>query len=169
MLSIVDHWALRLVLPLLFCCPMLASAAPNGGGAEVVAHLYRDFGWQAFAIRQDLFGEGLEQQHKEVLGRYFNAQLVDLITKDAACQMKEHGICRLDFDILFDSQDPVVTDLEVQVPAPGKVQVRFANPVNGETTAIDFMVARTAGQWRIVDVFYGAKQKRSLKQILLGH
>lgn len=168
MLSTVDSWVPRLVLSLLFCCPTLAFAAQVSNEAEVVAHLYKDFGWQAFASQQELFGEGLEWQRKEVLARYFSAQLVELLSKDAACQEKQRGICRLDFDILFDSQDPVVTDLDVQVPAPGKVQVCFKNPVNGETKAIDFMVSQAAGQWRIVDVLYGPKPKRSLKQVLLG-
>lgn len=169
MLSTVDNnWISRITLTLLLCCPALAWSAPVGVEAKVVAHLYRDYGWQAFASQQDLFGEGLEQQRRKVLGQYFNAQLVDLIAKDAECQVKQRGICRLDFDILFDSQDPVVADLEILVPASGKVQVRFTNPVNHETKAIDFLVARTAGRWKIIDVLYGPEPARSLKQVLLG-
>lgn len=51
---------------------------------------------------------------------------------------------------------------------PGKVQVRFKNPVDGETMAIDFLLSLAAGQWKIVDVLYGPKSVKSLKQVLLG-
>jgi len=161
------NWTLGLTISLLLCCVTPALCAPVSAEAQVVAHLYRDFSWQAFATQGELFGESLEQQRKEVLARYFSGQLVELLIKDADCQTRERGLCRLDFDILFDSQDPVVTDLKVEVLAPGKVQVRFTNPVNGEKTAIRFVVARADAQWRIVDVLYGAKLERSLKQILM--
>jgi hypothetical protein len=61
----------------------------------------------------------------------------------------------------------VVTDLRIQMLAPGKVQVNFTNPVNGERTAIRFVVANTSGQWRIMDVLYGQKPEKSLKQTLM--
>lgn len=164
----VGKWLINLALSILSCSLAQAFAAPVNAEAKVVAHLYKDFGWQAFASTQDeLFGEGLEQQRKDVLARYFSPQLVELLIKDAECEARERGLCRLDFDILFDLQDPVVTDLAVRSVAPGKVQVRFKNPVDGEVTAIDFLVAQVAGQWRIVDVLYGPKPQRSLKQVLM--
>ncbi|MTW12926.1 DUF3828 domain-containing protein [Pseudoduganella eburnea] len=155
------------VLSFLLCCASPAYAAPVSAEAQVVAHLYKDFGWQAFATQSELFGESLEQQRKDVLARFFSAQLVELLVRDAECEAREKGLCRLDFDILFDSQDPVVTDLKIQMLAPGKVLVDFTNPVNGERTAIRFVVTNTSGQWRIVDVLYGQKPERSLKQTLL--
>ncbi len=133
----------------------------------MVAQLYKDFGWQAFASQEELFGEDLAHQRKEVLDHYFSPQLVELIVKDAACQTTKRGLCRLDFDILFDAQDPVVTDLDVRLLGPGKVQVQFKNPVDGEVTAIRFVVAQVSDRWRIVDVLYGPKAERSLKQILM--
>lgn len=144
-----------------------AVAAPAGAATEVVARLYKDFGWQAFATNE-VFGEGLEHQGKEALMRYFSPELAELLVKDRACQRREQGICRLDFDILFDSQDPVVTDLDVKPGSAGKVRVSFKNPVNGQTTNIEFVVARSAGKLKIVDVLYGAEADRSLKRLLQG-
>lgn len=156
-----------LVLSILRCCVSPAFAAPVSAEAQVVAHLYKDFGWQAFATQSELFGESLEQQRKDVLARYFSTQLVELLIQDAECEAREKGLCRLDIDILFNSQDPVVTDLKIQMLAPGKVQVNFTNPVNRERTEIRFVVANTSGQWRIVDVLYSQKPERSLKQTLM--
>jgi hypothetical protein len=115
-----------------------------------------------------VFGEGLEHQGKEALMRYFSPELAELLVKDRACQRKEQGICRLDFDILFDSQDPVVTDLDVKMGSAGKVRVSFKNLVNGQTTNIQFVVAHSGGKPKIVDVLYGAKADRSLKRLLQG-
>ena len=41
-------------------------------------------------------------------------------------------------DVLFDSQDPRVTDLEITTVAPGKVSVVFTDPQSNEKTRIDF-------------------------------
>jgi hypothetical protein len=141
-------------------------AAPADPAAAVVARLYKDYGWQAFALQDELFGEDIAHQGQAVLERYFSRELAGQLNQDAECQQRERGICRLDFDILFDSQDPAVADLEVQLLARGKVQVRFANPKNGEATVILFLAAPTDGQWRITDVLYGARGERSLKRLL---
>ncbi|WP_342118390.1 DUF3828 domain-containing protein [Pseudoduganella sp. OTU4001] len=163
MWSIVARRALVIGAIFLLTSSGFASAAP-AGAEVVVARLYKDFGWQAFAIQNELFENGVAQQGKDVLGRYFDPELARLIRDDAACQSKERGICRLDFDILFDSQDPVVTDLELSLLAAGRVQVRFKNPVSGEATTIEYRLARG----RIVDVLYGPQGARSLKRILRG-
>ncbi|AKU24885.1 hypothetical protein ACZ75_13475 [Massilia sp. NR 4-1] len=142
-------------------------AAPAETEASVVARLYKDFGWQAFASQRELFGEVLQHQDKAVLRRYFAPSLVELLIHDSICQIKEHGICLLDFDILFDSQDPVITDLEVQRQSSGKVQIRFKDPTNGQAREIEFLVVRLAGQWKIADILYRTKAEPSLKRILL--
>ena len=91
--------------------PVLAAKTDNE--AAVVTKLYKDFAWQAVASQADLFGDDLSHQRKETLEKYFSPALADLLVKDAACQTRSQGICNLDFDLLFDSQDPRVTDLNV--------------------------------------------------------
>jgi len=143
-----------------------ALAAKADGEAGVVARLYKDFAWQAVASQADLFGEDLSHQNKSTLEKYFAPALADLLVKDAACQMKSQGICNLDFDLLFDSQDPRVTDLDVSTTAPGKVSVVYKDPVDDRTTRIDFDVARVAGIWKIIDVVYSRPEQVSLRRIL---
>jgi hypothetical protein len=140
-------------------------AAKVDNEAAVVAKLYKDFAWQAIAS-QDLFGDDLSHQNKSTLEKYFAPTLADLLVKDAVCQVRSRGICKLDFDLLFDSQDPRVTDLEVTTTSPGRVSVVYKDPVNDKTTRIDFEVARVAGSWRIMDVVYRRPDKMSLKQVL---
>jgi hypothetical protein len=141
-------------------------AAKMDNEAVVVAKLYKDFAWQAVASQTDLFGEDLSHQRKAALEKYFAPALADLLVKDAACQAKSRGICNLDFDLLFDSQDPRVTDLEVKTTSPGRVSVVYKDPVDDKTTRIDFDVARVDGIWKITDVVYRGPDKVSLKQVL---
>jgi hypothetical protein len=141
-------------------------AAQPASEAKVVATLYHDYAWQAITAQPDLFGEGLASASKSRLERYFTPELAHLLLADSACQMRERGICNLDFDLLFDSQDPRVTDLDVQKLDPGRVQVQFKDPVTGKKTLIEFKLAKVAGEWRITDVLYLGAQQRSLKTVL---
>jgi hypothetical protein len=144
----------------------MAFAAKADNEAAVVARLYKDFAWQAVASQTALFGEDVSHQSKATLEKYFAPALADLLVKDAACQIRSQGICNLDFDLLFASQDPRVTDLDVSTTAPGKVAVVYKDPVDGMATQIDFDVARVAGAWKITDVVYSKPEKMSLKQVL---
>ena len=98
-------------------------AAKADKEAAVVAKLYKDFSWQALASQHDLFGDDVTHQGKATLEHYFAPALADLLVKDAACQARSHGICNLDFDLLLDSQDPRVTNLEMTTTSPGHVAV----------------------------------------------
>jgi len=142
----------------------LATKADNE--ATVVAKLYKDFAWQAVASQADLFGDDLAHQGKATLEKYFAPALADLLVKDAACQARYQGICNLDFDLLFDSQDPRVTDLDVTRMSPGRVSVVYKDPVDESKTQIDFVVARVGGIWKITDVVYRRPDKVSLRQLL---
>ncbi|MFK3739965.1 DUF3828 domain-containing protein [Massilia sp. TN1-12] len=143
-----------------------ASATETRSEAVVVARLYKDFGWQAFATQQELFGKDISHQGEAVLKRYFTPALTDLLMKDAACQIKYQGICNLDADILFDSQDPRLVDLDVQTVGSGKVSVTFKDPVTGERTQIDFDMSRVLGTWKIADIIYPAHENLSLRKLL---
>jgi hypothetical protein len=134
--------------------------------AAVVARLYKDFAWQAIASQPDLFGEDLAHQSKATLEKYFAPALAELLVQDAVCQARSQGICNLDFELLFDSQDPRVTDLDVETLAPGKVSVVFKDPINEEKTKIEFNLAQVAGKWKIADIIYRKNGEPSLKKVL---
>lgn len=142
-----------------------AFAARPAGAADVVIRLYKDFAWQAMTGQPELFGKNLAHQDKSTLSRYFSPVLVDLLMKDATCQRKYQGICNLDFDLLFDSQDPRVIDLDVDAGVPGKISIVFKDPVDDKRTQIDFEVARFSGTWKIVDIVY-RNNGTSLKTLL---
>ena len=120
----------------------------------------------AIASQPDLFGDVIAHQNRSTLENYFTPALADLLVKDAACQVKSQGICNLEVDLLFDSQDPRISDLKVETIAPGKVAVVFKDPANDETTKIEFMLARVAGKWRIADIMYAQRGGWSLKKLL---
>lgn len=162
----VDRFAVIASVALACAWNSMAVAAQTEASAVVVARLYKDFAWQAMATQRHLFGEDLAHQGKASLEKYFAPPLAELLVRDAACQVKAQGICNLDFDLLFDSQDPRVTDLDVQAVAPDKVSVAFKDPVSEEKTKIDFNLAHVAGKWRIVDISYGKNSGTSLKKIL---
>lgn len=143
-----------------------AFAAKPDAESIVVAKLYKDFAWQAMATQNDLFGADLAHQKRATLEKYFVPSLADLLIKDATCQIKTEGICNLDSDVLFDSQDPRVTDLEIATVAPGKVSVVFNDPVTDKKTRIVFDVSRIRGAWKINNIVYTTSEKRSLRQVL---
>jgi hypothetical protein len=143
-----------------------AVAAKTNPEAAVVAKLYKDFAWQAMAGQPDLFGADISHLDKRALEKYFAPRLADLLVKDAACAIKYQGICNLDFDLLFDSQDPRVTDLEITAVAPGKVLVVFTDPVEQKKTQIDFKVERIGGIPKITDIIYHEPAASSLVKVL---
>lgn len=162
----INRFLIIVSVALCLCCESTAHAAANESEAKVVANLYKDYAWQAIAGQSDLFGGGLGGQSKASLEKYFASDLAKLLAEDSACQVRTREICNLDFDLLFDSQDPRVTDLEVEKSAPGKVRVQFKDPVTDETTRIEFKLAMVSGKWRITDIIYRKKDEPSLKSIL---
>jgi hypothetical protein len=154
---------------LLICWSESASAAQATPEAKVVATLYRNYAWQAMASQWDLFGPGLADENRTKLETYFTPELAKLLAEDLACKIREQGICNLDFDLLFDSQDPRVWDLNVETTQPGKVRVEFTDPVSDKKNRIDFRLAKVSGDWRIADIFYSQHAQQSLKAILSQH
>jgi hypothetical protein len=153
-------------LGLPICFPSTTSAAQAASEAMVVAKLYRDYAWQAIATQPALFGESLAGENKTKLENYFTPELAKLLVEDFACQIRAKGICNLDFDLLFDSQDPRVADLTVETTQPGNVRVEFTDPVSNKKTRIEFRVANVTGKWRIADIMYTEHPQQSLRSIL---
>jgi hypothetical protein len=119
-----------------------------------VVRLYKDFAWQALASQPELFGEDLPHQPESILRKYFTPKLAKLLVQDAACQRRTQEICKLDFDVLFDSQDPRVTDLEIRLDGKHHVTVDYTDPVSGQKTLIQFAMEQVDGTWKIGDVTY---------------
>jgi hypothetical protein len=158
---------LALIAALSLCFNAEAVEAHQAGPeAKVVADLYKNYAWQAMATQPDLFGEGLAGARKAELERYFSPEMARLLVADSACQVRTGGICNLDFDLLFDAQDPRVTDLAVERIAAGRVRVQFKDPATSKLTVIEFRLAEQRNQWRIADVIYAKHSPQSLKAVL---
>lgn len=153
------------VLTAMLLTSQVCPAAPNNILAPVAA-MYRNFAWEALTNDSELFGSGLVNQPATVLSRYFDPQLSKMIADDAACQRRTESFCKIDFDILFDSQEPRIVDLTIASGAPGTVDVRFKDPVTDKQTLITYTVARQTAGWRISDVTYTRDGRRPLRALL---
>ena len=127
--------------------------------------LYKAFAWQALSVDK-AFGEALMDQPAATLSQYFDPTLTRLLADDAACQRRKQEICHLDFDILFDSQDPRVTDLTIAVVSHNTVEVRYKDPVSDAETLITFTVSKHAQGWRISEVSYAKQGNKTLRKLL---
>jgi hypothetical protein len=133
---------------------------------SVVARLYKDFAWQALSSQSELFGDVLANQKKAVLERYFSPDLAALLLQDAACQAKTREICNLDFDPIFASQDPSVTDLEIGDAKSNTVPVEFKSPASNDAVRVNFKMTMVGGAWKISDITYNSMKQTSLKKLL---
>lgn len=141
------------------------------GSIDVVAHLYRDHAWEAMASSSGPadtgFGPPIAEAPRNVLERYFEHHLVDLLQGDADCQAKHEGeVCNLDFNILFSSQDPAAIDLTVEATGKDRVMVSFTYPSNNEKIRIEYITAETPVGWRIKDVIFHNMKDLSLADML---
>src|SRR5450830_644774 len=161
--------AVKGVRPMMLTALLVALPAYPASAQDVrapVAALYKAFAWQALSDDNKLFGETLVDQPAATLSQYFDPTLTRLLADDAACQRRTQEICHLDFDILFDSQDPQVTDLTIAIATPNTVEVRFKDPVSDAETLITFTVAKQAQGWRISDVSYRKQSNKTLRKLL---
>ena len=95
------------------------------------------------------------EQPRAVLAQYFDDSLTELILRDRACAERTHEICRLDFDPIWDSQDPGATELKVLATGDSSVvAVTFRFPSTGETIALSYRMVRTRNGWRVHDIAY---------------
>ncbi len=103
-------------------------------------------------------------QDQETLSRYFNTEMVNLILQDRACAERTQGICNLDFDILHNTQDPQISDLQIGTfdSTERTVTVTFKNDSRPET--IIYQMENTSRGWRIADIQYPGEE--SLKTLL---
>lgn len=145
--------------------PTPAQRAP--GAVSIVAQLYRDFAWEAVVEEPHWHGHELVDQPRAVLLRYFDERLTNLLLADRACNARTHGICKLDFLFMWDSQDPAATELKVLPTSDsGVVRVTFRYPNGGKSVYLKYKLVRTASGWRIDDIVNGSQW--ALRALLTG-
>nr|WP_063570926.1 hypothetical protein [Luteibacter rhizovicinus] len=137
------------------------------GPSAVVAKLYKDFAWEALGASDATFGAPLSEQPTAVLNKYFDGTLASLLANDAACVQRNQGDeCNLGFNLMFASQDPSASDLEIEPSGSDRVAVSFKYPSDGETIRLEYITVQTRSGWRIKDIIYHHQNDKSLVRIL---
>lgn len=131
---------------------------------NVVEQLYRDYAWVILFDSPDMVK--LADQPQQELSKYFTPPLADLINKDHECARKTKDICNIDFDPIYDSQDPDgAHQLRIESEGVDMVNVTFLRRWSSPDVAeLQFKMVRTSTGWRIDDIYY--KGHESLRAIL---
>jgi hypothetical protein len=121
---------------------------------DVVAWLYRDFGWQAFIGQY--FHEIINDQPKNILERYFTPRLTELIMKERRFEIETKQVGPPGFDLLFGSQDPDgIRNIRIsRKPGTNTVSVLYDQDAVKDLMEIQFETVKTKNGWRISDVRY---------------
>lgn len=141
---------------------------------EVVAWLYRDFGWECFLahyFEKDI----LINQPKSVLEQYFVLGLSDLIVRDRAFERRTKELGHIDFVLLFGSQDTDgVCNLRIKrTPDTNKVMVLYDQNGQRDIMEMQFDTVQTNKGLRISDIHYklrksdiSSEKRFSLQELL---
>lgn len=91
--------------------------------------------------------------------------MVRLILRDRACEERTHEICRLDYDPIWDSQDPGAAEMTIrQSKDPSRVSVDFTFPGKSERIHIVYVLVRMRDGWRIAGIQGRASSLRKILQ-----
>ena len=154
-------------LPLLCLATILVFAAtafgakPESTGPDpdvILKSLYKEHEAQK--------GPFADTKNRAVLARYFTDELVGLIIKDAVASDGEVGA--IEFDPLYESQDPVITNFKVgkvnwggilkrdgDEPEDGLAVVEVTFKDSGKSRSIGFRFHQDAKKaWKIADINY---------------
>lgn len=150
--------------------PMRTAAAPHSdiaGLSKLVSGLYMRYAWVAvFSTTLPANAVPLAQASRAELQAIFVPDLAKAIWDDAQCAEKRGEICTVDFDILFDSQDPSASGLTIQSETNGSAALACFEVASEARKCLKFVGADIQGAARVADIIY--PNQRSLRQLLLG-
>lgn len=149
---------------LLFFVLLSAGVKAESAPSATVAQLYKDFAWEVvFDDQADLVT--LIDQPRPILEKYLTPQLATLWLADRSCVETSGEMCRMSFDPLWNSQDPVATRLKITSGSkPNLVDVSYQSPGSEQTVSLRFQLIKLASGWRIDDIRYDAQT--TLREIL---
>ena len=122
---------------------------------DVVGWLYRDFGWEA-QISDYFDKDSLIDQPLSVYERYFSTKLSRLIVKDREYTKRTKELGRIDFMIIFGSQDPDGTsNIRIrQRSGSNLVEVLYDYDGKKDVMTLEYETVKTSKGWRISDIRY---------------
>jgi len=147
------RWALPLVA--LVSLIGVTRAHESDPRAAHVTALYQRYAWELLILNGPI--RPLAAQGRQELERWFTRELADAIAADRHCVELRHEICRLDFAMLWGSQDPNVAEVQVRSLAPTTVRVLLKAPsgsASPQPSHVDARVVQTVKGWRIADLAY---------------
>jgi len=104
------------------------------------------------------------------LERYFDDEMVSLLLADFACQKRDGGVCKLDWDPFVSAQDWKIEGLSLSRISADEdravLEARFKNL--GKETVVQYTLVKLPRGWRISDISYppGGPDRPSLKSLL---
>lgn len=119
--------------------------------------------YKNFPSNDSLNVQNINGQCKKTLDKYFDITLTNLLLNDTECSARTGMICKLDFDVIYDSQDPDRVSVHI-TPTKKGADVILNYGENGKRNLIYFL-SKKHGIFRINDIFY-QEENRSLKEIL---
>ena len=141
------------------------SSRDKSGLGKSVARLYGRSAWVAvFATQGPVDAVPLALASRRELNEIFAPDLAQAIWDDAQCAEKRGEICTIDYDILFDSQDPSASDLTVEADARDTNARACFNEASGARTCLSFVGECVKGMAKVADIVYPGQ--RSLRQLL---
>ena len=152
-------WALAAV----FVLPFLASSSQQTSAVQAVTRLYHDYAWEA---ADSITGKSpLFAADAAVMRTYLDSGLVEATLANRQCQIRTGEVCNLDFEPMWDSQDPARATVEIVATRDSAVvraNVRYPAPYG--TRVVTYHMRHTAKGWRVADM--GAADWPSLLRML---
>lgn len=110
-----------------------------------------------YAAQKAGTGPFFQYKNRALVDRYFSKDLANMIWKDAVKAKGEVGA--IDFDPLYNSQDPQITDFAIGKPreesGPDHAFVAATFKNNGKADRVDFELQRGQDKtWKIVSIHY---------------
>lgn len=110
-----------------------------------------------YAAQKSSTGPFFQTKSRALVDRYFSKDLADMIWKDAVAAKGEVGA--IDFDPLYASQDPQITDFVIGKPreagGPDNAFVSVNFKSNGKADQVDFELQRDQDKtWKIIGIYY---------------
>lgn len=122
--------------------------------------------YAAEAVIEDSASPTLAAAPRAVLRQHLTEELARLWLRDRDCVTRTREICRIDFAVLWDSQDPVGSSVRLRSDAAGGGRVvAELRRADGSTRTLVYALVNGPRGWRIADIDYGAGRP-SLRQLL---
>lgn len=129
---------------------------------DVVIILYHDFGWEAQYPEKYKDKVLLIDQPFKVLEQYFSQKLASLIYNDRKQEIKTHELGRIDFVLLFGSQDPDgINNIRIKQKSDKVVSVLYDQNGEKDVMVLIYEIINTKNGYRIGNINYKTRNSNA--------